>query len=245
MLDLSGKTALITGASGGIGEAVARIFCQAGARLIVSGTNIAKINSLAADLQEHVIPIACNLGDRASTAGLIQKATESLGPIDILVNNAGITRDGLLLRMADKDWDQLLEINLSATMVLCRAVLRTMIRNRFGRIINITSVTGTTGNAGQSNYAASKAAIIGFSKSLAAEVAARGITVNCISPGLIETNMTDKLSEERKKLILATVPVGRIGKPDDIANSVLFLASEQASYITGQTLHVNGGMVMV
>ena len=244
-LDLDGKTALVTGASGGIGGSIARTLASAGARVAITGTRKERVESLAGKLGERAVPILCNLGDRDSTSKLVQQVTESLGSLNILVNNAGITRDGLLMRMPDRDWDDLVEINLTASMVLCRSVLRGMMRGRWGRIVNITSVTGFTGNAGQSNYAASKAGLVGFTRSLAIEVASRAITVNCIAPGLIETDMVAKLPAARKDAIISVIPAGRAGTVEDIAEAVLFLVSDKASYITGQTIHVNGGMAML
>jgi 3-oxoacyl-[acyl-carrier protein] reductase len=245
MFDLSGKTALVTGASGGIGEAVARALHQNGATVVLHGTRTDKLETLEKDLGERVFSIAMDLADRDAAAGLIDKAAALAGPIMILVNNAGITRDGLLMRMKDDDWDAVLEVNLAATMSLCRAAVRSMMKARFGRIISISSIVGVTGNAGQTNYAASKAGMIGFSKSLAAEVASRGMTVNVVAPGFIGTPMTDGLDDVQKAGLLNRVPAGRLGHAHEVAAAVSFLASDEASYITGVTLHVNGGMAMI
>jgi len=246
MFDLTGKIALVTGASGGIGAEIARAIHSQGGTVVLHGTRADKLDALAAELgaRAHVVP--ANLSDRAAVAGLIDAAAEAAGgPVSILVNNAGITRDGLLMRMKDADWDELIEINLTASMVLCRAAMRGMMKARSGRIISISSVVGATGNPGQTNYAASKAGMIGFSKSLAAEVAGRGITVNVVAPGFIETPMTDVLDESQKSGLLTRVPAGRLGTPAEVAASVAFLASNEAGYITGATIHVNGGMAML
>ena len=245
MFDLTGKTALVTGASGGIGADIARALHKAGATVGLSGTRTAPLEALAAELgsRAHVLP--CNLSDPASVEGLIKQATEAMGSVDVLVNNAGITKDGLAMRMSDEDWQSVIDVNLTATFRLCRAAIRGMMKARWGRIVNISSVVGQTGNAGQVNYAASKAGMVGLSKSLAAEVASRGITVNCVAPGFIETAMTDKLNDQQKAGILTAVPAGRMGTPDEIAAAVLYLASQEAGYVTGATLHVNGGMSMV
>jgi len=245
MFDLTGKTALVTGASGGIGADIARALHKAGATVGLSGTRTAPLGALAAELgsRAHVLP--CNLSDPASVEGLIKQATEAMGSVDILVNNAGITKDGLAMRMSDEDWQSVIDVNLTATFRLCRAAIRGMMKARWGRIVNISSVVGQTGNAGQVNYAASKAGMVGLSKSLAAEVASRGITVNCVAPGFIETAMTDKLNDQQREGILKAVPAGRMGTPDEIAAAVLYLASQEAGYVTGATLHVNGGMAMV
>ncbi len=245
MFDLTGKTALVTGASGGIGADIARALHKAGATVGLSGTRTAPLEALASELgsRAHVLP--CNLSDPASVEGLIKQATEAMGSVDILVNNAGITKDGLAMRMSDEDWQSVIDVNLTATFRLCRAAIRGMMKARWGRIVNISSVVGQTGNAGQVNYAASKAGMVGLSKSLAAEVASRGITVNCVAPGFIETAMTDKLNDQQKSGILTAVPAGRMGKADEIAAAVLYLASQEAGYVTGATLHVNGGMSMV
>jgi 3-oxoacyl-[acyl-carrier protein] reductase len=245
MFDLTGKTALITGASGGIGAEIARVLHDAGAVVGLSGTRIEPLQALAGELgaRAHVLP--CNLGDPASVEALVKQAVEAMGSVDILVNNAGITKDGLAMRMSDEDWQSVIDVNLTATFRLCRAAIRGMMKARWGRIVNISSVVGTTGNAGQVNYAASKAGMVGLSKSLAAEVASRGITVNAVAPGFIATAMTDKLNDAQRTAILGVVPAGRMGEPAEIAAAVLYLASTEAAYVTGATLHVNGGMDMV
>jgi 3-oxoacyl-[acyl-carrier protein] reductase len=245
MFDLTGKTALVTGASGGIGAEIALALHGAGAVVGLSGTRVAPLQALADELggRAHVLP--CNLSDAADVEGLVKRAVEAMGSVDILVNNAGITKDGLVMRMSDEDWQSVIDVNLTATFRLCRAAVRGMMKARWGRIINISSVVGTTGNGGQVNYAASKAGMVGLSKSLAAEVASRGITVNCVAPGFIETAMTDKLNEAQRAGILGVVPAGRMGKPEEIAAAVLYLAAPEAAYVTGATLHVNGGMNMV
>ena len=245
MFDLTGKTALVTGASGGIGEAVARALHAQGATVVLHGTRAEKLEALRKDLDARAFALAVDLSDRDAVAGLVDAASALAGPISILVNNAGITRDGLLMRMKDDDWDSVLEVNMTASMSLCRAAMRGMMKARTGRIISISSVVGVTGNAGQTNYAASKAGMIGFSKSLAAEVASRGLTVNVVAPGFIETPMTDVLDESQKSALLTRVPAGRLGHADEIAATVAFLASDEAAYITGATLHVNGGMAML
>ena len=245
MFDLTGKTALVTGASGGIGEAVARAMHAQGATVVLHGTRAEKLEALQKDLGARAFALAVDLSDRDAVAGLVDAASALAGPISILVNNAGITRDGLLMRMKDDDWDSVLEVNMTASMSLCRAAMRGMMKARTGRIISISSVVGVTGNAGQTNYAASKAGMIGFSKSLAAEVASRGLTVNVVAPGFIETPMTDVLDESQKSALLTRVPAGRLGHADEIAATVAFLASDEAAYITGATLHVNGGMAML
>lgn len=245
MFSLEGKTALITGATGGIGAAIAGALHAAGATVGLSGTREGKLRELAESLGEgaHVLP--ADLSDRAGVDLLAKQAAETMGRVDILVNNAGITRDNLALRMKDDDWDSVLQVNLESAFRLSRGCLRAMMKARFGRIINITSVVGTTGNPGQANYAAAKAGLVGLSKSLAQEVASRGITVNCIAPGFIVTPMTDALTDDQKGAITANIPSGRLGSPDDIAAAVLYIASDEAGYVTGQTLHVNGGMVMI
>ena len=245
MFDLTGKTALVTGASGGIGEAVARALHAQGATVVLHGTRAEKLEALQKDLGARAFALAVDLSDRDAVAGLVDAASALAGPISILVNNAGITRDGLLMRMKDDDWDSVLEVNMTASMSLCRAAMRGMMKARTGRIISISSVVGVTGNAGQTNYATSKAGMIGFSKSLAAEVASRGLTVNVVAPGFIETPMTDVLDESQKSALLTRVPAGRLGHADEIAATVAFLASDEAAYITGATLHVNGGMAML
>ncbi|MEK9760923.1 MAG: 3-oxoacyl-[acyl-carrier-protein] reductase [Candidatus Puniceispirillum sp.] len=246
MFDLTGKIALVTGASGGIGAEIARVIHSQGGTVVLHGTRADKLDALAAELGSRAHAVPANLSDRAAVAGLVDAAADAAGgPVSILVNNAGITRDGLLMRMKDADWDELIEINLTASMVLCRAAMRGMMKARSGRIISISSVVGATGNPGQTNYAASKAGMIGLSKSLAVEVAGRGITVNVVAPGFIETPMTDVLDESQKSGLLTRVPAGRLGTPAEVAASVAFLASDEAGYITGATIHVNGGMAML
>jgi 3-oxoacyl-[acyl-carrier protein] reductase len=245
MFDLEGKNALITGASGGIGGAIAKALHCAGASVGLSGTRVDPLEALAAELggRAHVLP--CNLSDFDAVEALPKTAAEAMGSVDILVNNAGITRDNLFMRMSDDEFRSVIDVNLTSTFKLCKGVLRGMMKARWGRIINISSVVGATGNPGQGNYAASKAGMVGMSKSLAYEVASRGITVNCVAPGFIATAMTDKLSEDQKSAILGQIPAGRMGDPEEIAGSVLYLASPSASYLTGTTLHVNGGMAML
>ena len=245
MFDLTGKTALVTGASGGIGGAIAEALHGAGATVALSGTREAPLRALADRLGERAHVVTANLGDAESVLALPKAAVEAMGSIDILVNNAGITRDNLFMRMSDDEWAQVLDVNLTSTFKLSRAVLRGMMKARWGRIVNITSVVGATGNPGQGNYAAAKAGVVGMSKSLAYEVASRGITVNCVAPGFIETPMTDKLTDDQKGKILTQIPAGRMGAPAEIAAAVLYLASPEAGYVTGATLHVNGGMAMV
>jgi 3-oxoacyl-[acyl-carrier protein] reductase len=245
MFDLTYKTALVTGATGGIGEAIARALHFRGAAVVISGTRAERLESLAADLGEKCFVAAANLSDPDAPDALVKAATEAAGGVDILVNNAGLTRDNLAMRMKDEEWQQVIDVNLSASFRLNRAVLRGMMKSRWGRIVTITSVVGATGNPGQANYAASKAGLTGMSKALAQEVASRGVTVNCIAPGFIETPMTDVLSDDQKATLLDRIPSGRLGLPDDVAASVAYLASEEASYVTGQTLHVNGGMAML
>ena len=241
MFDLTGKNALVTGASGGIGGEIARALHKAGAVVTLSGTRIAPLEALAAELGERVHVATCDLSDSASVEALPKLAAEKMGSVDVLVNNAGITRDNLFMRMSDDEWQSVIDVNLTSTFRLCRGVLRGMMKARWGRIVNISSVVGATGNPGQGNYAASKAGMVGMSKSLAAEVASRGITVNCVAPGFITTAMTEKLNDEQRARILADVPAGRMGKPEEIAAAVLYLASSEAAYVTGATLHVNGG----
>ena len=245
MFDLSGKTALVTGASGGIGAAIAKTLHGQGAHVVLSGTREAVLEALAAELGDRTSIAAANLGDAESVDGLVGRAEAVTGQLDILVANAGITKDGLLMRMKDEDWDQVLRINLESYFRLSRAAMRGMMKRRFGRIIGITSVVGVMGNRGQTNYAASKAGMIGFSKALAQEVATRGITVNCVAPGFIESPMTDGLTEGQKTQILSTIPAGRLGRGDEVAAACAYLASDEAAYMTGQTLHVNGGMAMI
>ncbi len=244
MFDLSGRTALVTGASGGIGAAIARALAGQGARVGLSGTREAALEALAGELDGAAV-LPCNLGDSEAADGLVGRAEEALGPLDILVSNAGVTRDGLFLRMRDEDWQTVLDINLTAGFRLARSSLRGMMRRRNGRIIAVSSVVGVTGNPGQANYAASKAGMIGMTKAVAAEVAGRGVTVNCIAPGFVDTAMTEELNEKQKAQALDRVPAGRFGVPDDVAAAAVFLASDEAAYITGQTLHVNGGMAMI
>ena len=245
MFDLTGKTALITGASGGIGGAVATVLHGAGATVTLSGTREAPLRELADTLGERAHVVTANLGEPEAVEALPKRAAEAMGSVDILVNNAGITRDNLFMRMSDEEWAQVIEVNLTSAFRLSRAVLRGMMKARWGRIVQITSVVGATGNPGQGNYAAAKAGLVGMSKSLAAEVASRGVTVNCIAPGFIETPMTDKLTEDQKARILQAIPAGRMGSAQDIGAAVLYLSSEEAGYVTGATLHVNGGMAMI
>jgi len=244
MFDLTGKNALVTGASGGIGGAIAKSLHAAGATVGLSGTRVEPLQALAAELGDRAHVLPCNLSDGAAVAELPKQAAEAMGSVDILVNNAGITRDNIFMRMSDEEWSQVLEVNLTSTMKLCKGVIRGMMKSRWGRIVNISSVVGATGNPGQANYAASKAGMVGMSKSIAYEVASRGITVNCVAPGFITTAMTEKLTDDQKSAILGQVPAGRMGEADEIAASVLFLASAEAGYLTGTTLHVNGGMAM-
>lgn len=245
MIDLTGRKALVTGASGGIGEATARRLHALGAIVGLHGTRREKLDSLAADLGDRVHVLPADLGDRDAVDALAKQAEEVLEGVEILVNNAGITRDGLFVRMPDRDWDAVLEINLTAAFRLTRAIAHPMMRRRHGRIINITSVVAVTGNPGQANYCASKAGMIGFSKSLANEIASRSVTVNCVAPGFIESAMTDKLNDRQKEAILGVIPMKRMGTGDEVAAATAFLASDAASYITGQTLHINGGMAMI
>jgi 3-oxoacyl-(acyl-carrier-protein) reductase len=245
MFDLTGKSALVTGASGGIGAAIARVLHRAGAVVALSGTRVDPLEELAAALGSRVHVLACNLSDPVAVEALPKQAVEAMGTVDILVNNAGITKDNLFMRMSDDEWQSVIDVNLTSTFRLCRGVLRGMMKARWGRIVNISSIVGTTGNSGQGNYAASKAGMVGMSKSLAAEVASRNVTVNCVAPGFITTAMTDKLNEEQKARILTQVPAGRMGEASEIAAAVLYLASVEAGYVTGATLHVNGGMAMI
>lgn len=245
MFDLTGKFALVTGATGGIGGAIAEALHRQGATVALSGTREAVLQEVAAKLgsRAHVLP--CNLGDAEAVNGLVGKAEAAMGQVDILVNNAGITRDGLAMRMKDEDWQTVLDVNLSAAFRLARASLKGMMKRRWGRIISITSVVGATGNPGQLNYAAAKAGLTGMTKSLAQEVASRNITANCVAPGFIQTAMTDVLTEQQKEVISQKIPAGRLGQSPEIAAAVVYLASEEAAYVTGQTLHVNGGMAMI
>ena len=246
MFDLKGRTALVTGASGGIGRAIAAALHGQGATLVLSGTRRAALDALAGALGERVHVVACDLSDAGDVDGLVPAAEAAAGtPVDILVSNAGITRDNLLMRMSDAEWDQVITVNLTTGFKLARACLKGMMRRRYGRIIAVTSVVGTTGNAGQANYAASKAGTVGLTKSLAMEAATRNVTANCIAPGFIETPMTDVLNDKQKSAILGAVPMGRLGQPADVAACAVFLASTEAAYVTGQTLHVNGGMAMI
>lgn len=245
MFDLTGKCALITGASGGIGGAIAHALHGAGATVALSGTRIEPLQALAAELgsRAHVLP--CNLSDADAVEALPKQAIEAMGAVDILVNNAGITRDQLFMRMSDEEWHSVLDVNLTSTMRLCRGVMRPMMKARWGRIINISSIVGATGNPGQANYAASKAGIVGMTKSIAYEVASRGITANAVAPGFIATAMTDKLTDDQKAAINVKIPAARMGTAQEIAAAVLYLASPEAGYVTGTTLHVNGGMAMI
>ena len=245
MFDLTGKVALITGASGGIGAAIATALHKQGAIVVLHGTRAEALEALKASLGERAHVCTANLSDREAVADLIDAATQAAGPISVLVNNAGITRDGLAMRMKDEDWDSVLEVNMTSTMALCRASLRGMMKARKGRIISVSSIVAVTGNPGQTNYAASKAGVIGYSKSLAQEVASRGITVNVVAPGFIATPMTDVLDDAQKENLLTRVPANRLGNPEEIAASVVFLASDEAAYITGATIHVNGGIAML
>ncbi len=245
MFDLTGKKALVTGASGGIGGAIARGLHAMGASVALSGTRVDPLEALAADLGERAFVTPCNLSDIDAVKALSGQASEAMGGLDILVNNAGITRDNIFMRMSDDEWQQVIDVNLSSTMRLMKSVMRPMMKQRFGRIINITSIVGVTGNAGQVNYAASKAGIIGMTKSYAQEIATRGITANCVAPGFIETAMTAELPDAVKEKMVGNIPAGRMGSPEEIASAVAYLASNEASYVTGQTLHVNGGMAMI
>ena len=245
MFDLNEKTALVTGATGGIGDAIARTLHARGATVVISGTRAERLEALAADLGANCHIPAADLSDPAAPDALIAAAMEAAGGVDILINNAGLTRDNLAMRMKDDEWQQVLDVNLSAAFRLSRGVLRGMMKARWGRIVTITSVVGATGNPGQVNYAASKAGLTGMTKALAQEVASRGITVNCIAPGFIETPMTDVLSDDQKSTLLERIPAGRLGLPDDIAAGTAYLVSDEAGYVTGQTLHVNGGMAML
>ncbi|AUX75775.1 MULTISPECIES: 3-oxoacyl-[acyl-carrier-protein] reductase [Sinorhizobium] len=245
MFDLSGRKALVTGASGGIGEEIARVLHAQGAIVGLHGTRVEKLEALANTLGERVRIFPANLSDRVEVKALGEKADTELGGVDILVNNAGITKDGLFVRMSDEDWDNVLEVNLTAVFRLTRELTHPMMRRRFGRIVNITSVVGVTGNPGQANYCASKAGMIGFSKSLAQEIATRNVTVNCVAPGFIESAMTGKLNDKQKEGIMAAIPMRRMGSGAEVASAVAYLASNEAGYVTGQTIHVNGGMAMI
>lgn len=245
MFNLTGRFALVTGASGGIGGAIAKALSDAGAKVALSGTRVEALEKAAADIGGSPVIVPCNLSDPVATGELVGKVEEALGGLDIIISNAGLTKDGLLMRMKDEDWESVLNVNLGAYMRLSRAAMRGMMKRRHGRIIGITSVVGVTGNAGQTNYAASKAGMIGFTKSLAQEVASRNITVNCIAPGFIATPMTDVLKDDQKEALLKGIPAGRLGSGADIAAAALYLASDESAYVTGQTLHVNGGMAMI
>lgn len=245
MFDLSGMTALVTGASGGIGSAIARALAAQGARLALSGSNVEKLEAFRAELGGDHVALPCNLADPAAVDALVPQAVEALGKLDILVNNAGVTRDNLAMRMKDDEWEQVIKVNLEAAFRLIRSAAKPMMKARFGRVVSITSVVGVTGNPGQANYAASKAGLIGMSKALAQELASRNITVNCVAPGFIRSAMTDALPDAQKEALLGRIPAGKLGEGDDIAAAVVYLASREASYVTGQTLHVNGGMAMI
>ena len=245
MFDLTGRTALVTGATGGIGGAIARALHAQGASVALSGTRSDRLDALAGELGERAHAVRCDLADRAQVEALVPQAEAALGQVDILVNNAGLTRDNLFMRLKDEEWDDVIAVDLTAAFRLARAAVRGMMRRRFGRIIGIASIVGVTGNAGQGNYAAAKAGMIGMSKALALEVASRGITVNCVAPGFITTAMTDALTEKQREAALARVPAGRLGVAADIAAAVVYLASAEAAYMTGQTLHVNGGLAMI
>ena len=245
MFSLTGKTALITGASGGIGAAIAKALYEAGAVIAISGTRVEVLQQLKDEIGEGVHILPCNLSSADDVEKLVPTAEAALGGLDILVNNAGITKDGLAMRMKDEDWQSVIDVNLTANFRLSRAAMRLMMKKRWGRIINITSIVGVTGNPGQANYVASKAGLIGMTKSLAQELASRNVTVNCVAPGFIATPMTEALNDKQKEAILGRIPAGRMGGPSDIASAVVYLASQEAGYVTGQTLHVNGGMAMV
>ena len=245
MFDLNGKNALVTGASGGIGGEIAKALHKAGATVALSGTRVEPLEALAAVLGERAHVLPCNLSDGEAVDALPKQAVEAMGSVDILVNNAGITRDQIFMRMSDEEWDSVINVNLTSTMRLCRGVMRPMMKARWGRIINISSIVGATGNPGQVNYAASKAGMVGLTKSIAYEVASRGITANCVAPGFIATAMTDKLTDDQKDKINAQIPAARMGTPEEIAAAVLYLASSEAGYTTGATIHVNGGMAML
>ncbi|WEK01423.1 MAG: 3-oxoacyl-[acyl-carrier-protein] reductase [Candidatus Sphingomonas phytovorans] len=245
MFDLTGMTALVTGASGGIGSAIAQALAGQGARLAVSGSNAAKLDAFRTSLGGDHVALPCDLSDAAAVDALVPGAVEALGKLDIVVNNAGVTRDNLVMRMKDDEWDQVIRVNLEAAFRIARAAARPMMKARFGRIISVTSVVGTTGNPGQANYAASKAGLVGMSKALAQELASRGITVNCVAPGFIRTAMTDVLPDAQKDALNARIPAGHMGEGADIGAAIVYLASREAGYVTGQTLHVNGGMAMI
>ncbi len=244
-MDFTGKCALVTGATGGIGRVIVKKLHDAGATVIITDMRQETLDEFAAELKDRVFAFACNLGDPADIDALVAKAEKAAGAVDILVNNAGLTKDNLFIRMKDEDWNLVLNVNLTAGFRLARAVVRGMMKRRYGRIVSMASVVGVTGNPGQANYSASKAGMIGMTKCLAAEVASRGITANCVAPGFIKTAMTDALPEEAKEKLAHSIPMARLGLPEDVANAVVFLASDEASYITGQTIHVNGGMAMI
>lgn len=246
MFDLSGMTALVTGASGGIGSAIAKALAGQGARVALSGTREEALKGVQTGIgASGTVILPCNLSDAAAVDALVPRAVEAMGKLDILINNAGVTRDNLAMRMKDEEWDEVIRVNLEASFRLARAALKPMMRARFGRIVSITSVVGATGNPGQANYAASKAGLVGMSKALAQEVASRGITVNCIAPGFIRSSMTDALPEAQKDSLLGRIPAGKLGEGEDVAAAAVYLASHEAAYVTGQTLHVNGGMAML
>ncbi len=245
MFDLTGKGALVTGASGGIGAAVAKAMHAQGANVAISGTRKEKLDALAKELGDRVHVLPCDLRDRAAVVKLAEEAEKTVGQVDILVNNAGITHDNLFMRMKDEEWDDVINVNLNSVFVLTRGILRGMMRRRYGRIVNIASISGVFGNPGQANYAASKAGLVGMTKSLAREVASRGITANAIAPGFISTPMTDALTPKQVEMIAAAIPAQKFGRPDDIASAVVFLSSQESGYVTGETMHINGGMVMV
>lgn len=245
MFDLTGKKALVTGATGGLGGAIAKALHAQGASVALSGTREEKLNALASEMGDRVAVTPCNLSDSEAVDALPKQANEALGGLDILISNAGVTRDQLLMRMKDEDWETVIKVNLEAHFRLCKGAMRGMMKNRWGRIIGITSVVGVTGNPGQANYAASKAGMIGFTKSLAQEVASRGVTANCVAPGFIASPMTDALSEDQREAILSKIPAADLGSGEDIASACVYLASDEAGYVTGQTLHVNGGMAMI
>lgn len=245
MFDLTGKTALVTGASGGIGSAVAKTLHAQGATVALSGTRVEALEAVAAELGERTHILPCNLSDSAAVDALPKQAEEAMGQLDILINNAGVTKDNIFMRMKDEEWDTVMAVNLTASFRLARASMRGMMKRRWGRIISITSVVGTMGNPGQANYAASKAGVTGMTKSIAQEVASRNVTANCVAPGFIATAMTDALDEGQQERVNGMIPMGRMGSGEEIAASVLYLASEEAAYVTGQTIHVNGGMIMI
>ncbi len=245
MFELTGKTALVTGATGGIGGAIARALHKQGATVAISGTRREALDQLAAELRNRVHVLPCNLGDKEQVEALVPQAEEKMEKLDILVANAGITKDNLFVQLRDEDWESVIDINLTSTFRLSRAAMKTMMRRRYGRIIGITSVVGVTGNPGQGNYTAAKAGMIGMMKSIAKEYARRGVTANCVAPGFIATPMTDKLNDKQREAILQMVPANRLGTPEDVASAVVYLASDEAAYMTGQTLHVNGGMAMI